>query len=122
MLYHLENKRGPLFLHGLIQSVSNDHGKIYFNHSSCVWNYTNIQNPTYNGKENEHPEKLKVHNSALKGIRHKVNKSHKSSISQDSKNKSENLATGKWENGVIKYLEPERKIKVKIKEDRRALK
>lgn len=51
----------------------------------CVWNYTNIQNPMYNGKENEHPEKWKVHNSALKGIRHKANKSHKSSISQDAK-------------------------------------
>lgn len=37
----------------------------------------------------------KVHNSALKGIRHKVNKSHKNSISQDAKNKSENIATGK---------------------------
>ena len=65
------------------------------------------------------PEKWKVQNSAIKGIRHKVNKSHKSSISQDAKNKSESLATGKWENGIIKYLEPERKIKVKIKEDRR---
>lgn len=49
----------------------------------------------YNGKENEHPEKREVHNSAFKGIRHKVNKSHKNSISQDAKIKSQNIATEK---------------------------